>query len=138
MKDLRGVRTTIIIAAAIVMMVAVLPLLASGCGGNTPTSAATDMMQLITDHKYGEVYDSFSSDSPVRAQINRDDFVAQMESSFPAATTISEFTVTEEKIDGDKATVNWTAKISTPDGQEEPLNDKFELVLEDGTWKVSQ
>jgi hypothetical protein len=137
MNQLRTTRI-IVLAMTTALLLGILALVTSGCGGNSPSSASTDMMQLITDHKFGDAYDSFSSTSSVRAEVNRDDFVSQMGATFTESITVSDFTVTEEKIDGDTATVSWTAKIKMPDGQEQPLNDKFQLVKEDGTWKVSE
>jgi len=115
-----------------------LALAAAGCGGNTPTQGANDMMQLIINRDYGAAYDAFSSASPVKHELNRDDFISQMQASFPEVATLGDFNVTDEQIDGDSATVSWTAKITLPDGQEQPLNDKFQMVKEDGTWKVSE
>jgi len=122
---------------AMVLLIALLAVMATGCGGDTPSSAARDMVQMLSDRQFGEAYDSFSSASPVR-EIQREDFIAQMEASLPAGTTISEFSVTEEKIDGDKATVSWKAKVKLPDTEEQDLDDNFSVVREDGTWKIEQ
>jgi hypothetical protein len=119
------------------MLVVFLAVMAAGCGGNTPSSAANDMVQMLSDRQFGQAYDSFSSASPVR-EIQKEDFIAQMEASLPEGTTITEFSVTEEKIDGDKATVNWKAKVKMPDAEEQILDDSFSAVKEDGTWKIEQ
>lgn len=129
-RHLALVLTTIFLA--VILMSAVY-----GCGGNTPSSAARDMVQMLSDRQFGEAYDSFSSVSPVR-EIKREDFISQMEASLPDGTTITEFSVTEEKIDGDKATINWKAKVNIPNAEEQPLDDSFSAVKEDGTWKIEQ
>lgn len=131
----RAGRTALVLS--MILLAAILMSAAYGCGGNTPSSAARDMVQMLSDRQFGEAYDSFSSVSPVR-EIAREDFIAQMESSLPEGTTITEFSVTEEKIDGDKATVNWQAKVNMPNEEEQPLDDSFSAVKEDGTWKIEQ
>jgi hypothetical protein len=120
------------------MMVAVLALTAVGCGGNSPGSAAGDMVQLLSERKFSDAYDSFSSNSPVHAQVSRDDFVTQMSASLPEGTTITDFSVTEEKIEDDKGTVSWKATVRMPNTDEQTLDDKFQMVKEDGNWKVDQ
>ena len=103
----------IALALSMILLAVMLAAAVSGCGGNTPSSAAGDMVQMLSDRQFGEAYDSFSSASPVR-EIKREDFISQMEASLPEGTTITEFSVTEEKIDGDKATVTWKAKVKMP------------------------
>ncbi|MDO8736375.1 MAG: NTF2-like N-terminal transpeptidase domain-containing protein [Thermoleophilia bacterium] len=125
------------LAISIILLVALLAVAAAGCGGNTPSSAARDMVQMLSDRQFGEAYDSFSSASPVR-EIQREDFISQMEASLPDGTTISEFSVTEEKIDGDKATVAWKAKVKMPNEDEQDLDDSFSAVKEDDTWMIEQ
>lgn len=125
------------LAFSMILLAAVLMPAAAGCGGNTPSSAASDMVQMLSDRQFGEAYDAFSSASPIR-EIKREDFISQMEASLPEGTTITEFAVTEEKIDGDKATVSWKAKVNIPNAEEQPLDDSFSAVREDGTWKIEQ
>ncbi|MEK6536321.1 MAG: DUF4878 domain-containing protein [Actinomycetota bacterium] len=119
-------------------MVAVLALTAAGCGGNSPGSAAGDMVQLLSERKFSDAYDSFSSNSPVHAQVSRDDCVTQMSASLPEGTTITDFSVTEEKIEDDKGTVSWKATVRMPNVDGQTFNDKFQMVKEDGNWKVDQ
>jgi len=125
------------LALSMMLLAAILVVAVPGCGGNTPSSAARDMVRMLSDRQFGEAYDSFSSASPVR-EIKREDFISQMEASLPEGTTITEFSVTEEKIDGDKATVAWKAKVNMPNVDEQPLDDSFSVVKEDGTWKIEQ
>lgn len=138
MNQTQRIRAFLPITAIIMMMVAVLALTAVGCGGNSPGSAAGDMVQLLSERKFSDAYDSFSSNSPVHAQVSRDDFVTQMSASLPEGTTITDFSVTEEKIEDDKGTVSWKATVRMPNMDEQTLDDKFQMVKEDGNWKVDQ
>ena len=127
-------------AMAVTLMMTVMALtalVASGCGGNTPGSASNEMVQRLSDRKFDEAYDSLSASSPIR-QVKREDFIAQMSASLPEGTTITEFSITEEKTEGDKSTVSWKAKVNIPGHNDQTLDDKFDLVNEDGTWKVEQ
>ncbi len=133
-------RTTGVMAIVVAFMaaVAILALVVAGCGGNTPTSASQEMIEKLSSRDFGGAYDSFSSSSPVRAQIDRDTFISKMQTSLPDGTTITEFNASNEQIDGDKATVSWSAKVKMPNVDEQPLDDKFTLVKEDDTWKIDQ
>lgn len=128
---------TAALSLAIILLAAMLAVAAPGCGGNTPSSASREMVQMLSDRQFGEAYDSFSSSSPVR-EIKREEFISQMEATLPEDATINEFSVMEEIIDGDKATVNWKAKVNAPDEDEQPLDDSFSVVRESGIWKIEQ
>ena len=138
MNQTQRIRAFPPITAIIMLMVAVLALTAAGCGGNSPGSAAGDMVQLLSERKFSDAYDSFSSNSPVHAQVSRDDCVTQMSASLPEGTTITDFSVTEEKIEDDKGTVSWKATVRMPNVDGQTFNDKFQMVKEDGNWKVDQ
>jgi len=138
MNQTQRIRAFLPITAIMMMMVAVLALTAVGCGGNSPGSVAGDMVQLLSERKFGDAYDSFSSSSPVRAQVSRDDFVTQMSASLPEGTTITDFSVTEEKIEDDKGTISWKATVRMPNADDQTLDDKFQMVKEDDNWKVDQ
>ena len=125
------------LALSMMLLATVLAGAAPGCGGNTPSSASRDMVQMLSDRQFGETYDSFSPSSPVR-EIKREEFVSQMEASLPEGATITGFSVTEETIDGDKATVKWKARVIVPDEDEQPLDDSFSAVRENGIWKIEQ
>lgn len=133
----RSWKAGVFVPASIILLAIMLLAAIPGCGGNTPSSAASDMVQMLSARQFGEAYDSFSTTSPVR-EVKREDFIAQMEASLPAGTSITEFSVTEEKVEDSKATVTWSAKVNMPNVPEQPLDDSFSLVKEYGTWKVEQ
>ena len=127
------------LAALAIIITAGAMLLASGCGsGKTPSAATQDMLNLLADRDFGGAYDAFASSSQIRAQVSRDDFIKQMGISLPDGTTLTDINVTDEKIDGDKATVSWTATVKSTNAQDQPLTDSFALVKEDDAWKVDQ
>ncbi|MHB9054071.1 MAG: Rv0361 family membrane protein [Thermoleophilia bacterium] len=126
-------------AVAVILTMAALALLAAGCGGsNTPTSATQDMLTLLANRDFGGAYDAFANSSQIRSQVSRDDFIKQMGASLPEGTTLSDINVTNEQIDGDKATVSWTATVKSTSAQDQPLTDSFAVVKEDDSWKVDQ
>ncbi|MHB1325287.1 MAG: NTF2-like N-terminal transpeptidase domain-containing protein [Thermoleophilia bacterium] len=138
MNQTQRIRAFLPVTAIIMLLVAVLALTAVGCGGNSPGSAAGDMVQLLSERRFGDAYDSFSSNSPVRAQVSRDDFVTQMSASLPEGTAITDFSVTEENIEADKGTISWKATVRMPNADDQTLDDKFQMVKEEDNWKVDQ
>ena len=58
MNQTQRIRAFPPITAIIMLMVAVLALTAAGCGGNSPGSAAGDMVQLLSERKFSDAYDS--------------------------------------------------------------------------------
>lgn len=129
-------KTTTLVALTVVT--AFLALFAGGCGGPGPSNVAEDFARRMNDRQFGEIYDQLSSQSPIRKEITRDDFVSQYESIYPAGFRLDDFKVTEEKIDNDKATVLWTATAVVPGRDDEPTLRTFSMVLEDGIWKIEQ
>jgi hypothetical protein len=131
------VKTAAAAMAALLAAMTLLAVLLAGCGCNTPSSATTDMIQKLSDRQFGEAYDSFASNSEMRQKVTRDQFIAQFEAALPDGSKIEEVSITEETVDGDKATVKWQATVKLPGGEEQKLDDSFELVNENGTWKVN-
>ena len=127
-----------VIALAVILAAAMMALLASGCGGNTPSYASQDMLTMLANRDFGGAYDAFASSSQIRAQVSRDEFITQMGTSLPEGSTLTDVNISDEKIDGDKATVSWSATVKMPNAEDQSLNDSFQLVKEDDVWKVEQ
>lgn len=119
-------------------MMAALLLAVTGCGGNSPGSASAEMVDKLSTRSFGEAYDSFATQSQMRAELTREQFIAQFEAALPPGSEIVDFSVTEEKTDGDRATVTWKATVKVPNAEDQPLDDQFELIREDGVWKVDK
>ncbi|MHB1381421.1 MAG: hypothetical protein ACYCXJ_04250, partial [Thermoleophilia bacterium] len=62
--------------------------------------------------------------------------VSRMSASWPQGTEIVDLEITEESIDGDRATVTWTGVIKTPELPDESGGATIELVKEDGAWRI--
>ena len=121
-----------------VFLVALLALAAAGCGGNSPSSATTDMLTLLGNRDFSGAYDAFASSSQIRANVSKEEFVSEMGASLPEGSSLSDIRITDEKIDGDTATVSWSATVKAPNVPDQQLNDSFQLTKEDGVWKVQQ
>ena len=97
-----------------------------------------DMLTLLSNRDFSGAYDSFASSSQIRANVSKEEFVSEMGASLPEGSSMADISVSDEKIDGDNATVSWSATVKTPNSQDQPLNDSFQLTKEDDVWKVQQ
>lgn len=120
-------------AAALVL---VIMLFATGCG-KSPSSTASEFTKAINERNFGAAYDMLASNSPVRA-IAREDFIKNAEASMPQGSVLENFQVTEEKIEGDTATVKWSALQKVPGQTDEPINSSWTMVKENEEWKIQQ
>lgn len=115
-----------------------LALLSSGCGGQSPTDVAKDFSQKINNRQFGDIYDGLAAESPIRNEISRDDWITLNESTFPDGLELADFQVTDEKVDGDRAMVLWSATAKAPSRADEPTNGTLAMVKENDVWKIEQ
>lgn len=120
----------------VLSLVAALALTVTACGGDSPGDTVKKYFDNISSGDFGAVYDLLSKDSPARKQYSRDEFVEMAKEEFPQGATISNYSVLEEKIDGDRATVKFRATLKAPDAPEDTDEDTISLVKEDGKWKL--
>lgn len=120
----------------VLSLVAAMVLALSACGGDSPGDTVKEYFDNISSGDFGAVYDLLSKDSPVRQQYSRDEFTEMAREEFPQGATISDYSVLEEKIDGDRATVKFRATLKAPNEPEDTDEDTISLVKEDGKWKL--
>ena len=111
--------------------------LAAGCGSQEPGATAQQFAGALNNRDFGAAYDLLSGDSPLRG-VSRDDFIRNAESSFPQNGAVDSFQVTSEDIKDDSATVNWSAVEKIPGQPDRPVSSSWQMVKENGHWKIKQ
>lgn len=115
----------------------------AGCGGSresSPDAAVQDLIHLLNARNFGEAYEKLASDS-VYAELSQGDFALEMEKIFggtAANLRLSGFRALEVTIDGESASVEWTASWVTGIRGEDQgsIEATSTVVREDGEWKV--
>ena len=111
--------------------------LLAGCGSQGPGAAAEQFAAALNSRDFGAAYDLLSGDSPLRG-VSRDDFIRNAENSFPRNAAVDSFQVTSEDVRDDTATVNWSAVEKIPGQPGRPVNSSWQMVRENGNWKIKQ
>lgn len=112
------------------------PLLATGCGSESPSPVTEKFIRTMSDRKFAEAYDMLAEGSPART-VSREEFVSLSEANFPAGLTFENIKIIDERIDGNKATVKWSAVTKQPNTPDENTEQELSLVQgDDGNWKV--
>lgn len=123
-----------LITLALAALLLVLPL--SGCGEDqTPADVVREIFAAYNARDFEKAYD-LSSSSLREKGGSREEELERMSVSWPQGTEIVDLEITDELIDGDKATVTWTGVIKTPELPDETGGATIELVKEDGSWRV--
>lgn len=121
--------------AAVLLVLLAAPLSVLGCGGSDPGQAAQQFLNLMNDRKFGEAYDLLASGSPARS-ISREDFVSMSEANFPPDLRLGNIRIAEQKVEGDKATVKWTAITKQANTPDENTEQELSLVKENDQWWI--
>ena len=90
---------------------------------------------LLNDYEYGQLYDLLAASSPIRGEMSREEFIDQGSNLLAPGTKLEEFRVTSETIEGDRATVEWSAVARAPGVPDSVATATASLVREDGEWK---
>ncbi|RJQ45039.1 MAG: DUF4878 domain-containing protein [Gaiellales bacterium] len=111
---------------------------AFGCGGEgaSPGEVVKEIFAAYNARDFERAYE-FSSSSLREQGGSREEALAFMETSWPKGTEITDIEIIDETIDGDHATVEWSATIRTPELPEESGNATVRLVKEDGQWRLA-
>lgn len=123
-----------LITLALAALLLVLPL--SGCGEEqAPADVVREIFAAYNARDFEKAYD-LSSSSLREEGGSREEALERMSVSWPQGTEIVDLEITDELIDGDKATVTWTGVIKTPELPDETGGATIDLVKEDGSWHV--
>ncbi len=127
------------LGAAVITVMVLAAALAAGCGGgDSPGMVVDDYISALNDHDFERIYDmtstSYQDSQP------KDEFVSGLEAVWTEGSSLEDYEVVEETIDGDTATVKFKARVvlpGAPDDASEVSESSVELVREDGDWKIS-
>lgn len=126
---------TVLAIAALLLAAA----LAAGCGGgDSPSSVVDDYIGALNERDFDKIYDLTSSS--YQESQPKDEFVSGLEAVWIEGSSLEEYEIIEEKVDGDKATVTFKATVllpGAPEDSSEMSESSVELVKEDGGWKLS-
>lgn len=130
---------TFAITALLLIALILLPL--AGCGSGTvsesPSEVVNKVFQAYNTRDFEQVYTA-SSLSLKQKTGSHDVAIAQLAAGWPEGSQIVDLKVTDEKIDGDKATASWSGTVKAPGKPDQPGQATINLVMENGAWKIDQ
>ena len=115
--------------------VLLLSLVLAGCGSLSPSEVVEKQIGLLNDNEYGELYDMLAPGSPIRQDMTRDEFIEQGSTLLAPGTRLEEFKVTRETVEGDEATVEWSAIARASGVPDSVASATATLIRENGEWK---
>lgn len=120
-----------------VMVFAFVLLAVFGCGDSGPKAAVDGFMKAANDKDCEKMIDyiDLSQMQAQHAPFSKDDLVQSCKDE-GGLGEIGSYNITEEKIDGDKATVKVEMTVNE-NGTDSTKTDTINLVQIDGQWKVS-
>lgn len=123
---------------AVTAVLLLLAIIAGGCGeAGKPKDAIYNFYTLVSERKFEEAYNMFASGSAMRTAASQEQFTTRMNLTTPPESTVAEFTVLEENIEGDTAQVKFSVTIRAPGKPDSTSEATARLVKEDGQWKIS-
>ena len=122
--------------ALALLMLLVVAALIFVIGGNSPTSTTEDFFSAIQDGDCDQFYDAASKD--LQDVVGDKDECEDDPDEFLESESIQgcDLEVTDEKIDGKKATVKYDV-TGCDDEEDDEKDGELGLVQEDGDWKIA-
>ena len=109
-----------------------------GCSeeSDSPGDVVKEIFAAYNDRDFAKAYELGSSSLQEQGG-GREQALARMESSWPQGTEIVDVQIVSETIDGDKATVEWSATIKTPGLPDETGSATVRLLKEEDQWRLA-
>ncbi len=129
----KGMKMVALIGGALAVLMLLVVVALVFLGGNSPTSVTEDFFSAVQDGDCDGYYDSLSKDTQklVKKSDCKDDPDEFLNTKDGEGCEIE---VSDEKVDGDDATVKY--KIKDCDSDDENDSGELDLVKEDGDWKI--